>query len=346
MPKLKKTVCIAALLLMVLLPVGVVSAQEGEMPPLPGEAVLGDIFAPRGIAFDIDGNLLVAVAGSGGGDTLLMAGPEQAEPSEISAGLSGSVISVAPDGVVSTLLQGIASFAMPSETVGVYRAIPNAGSLWVLYTQAGPYNPFTNAIVELDWGTGFPRRIISLWDYEVQNNPDGNEIDSNVSDIAWTADGTMLITDAGANTLYSWTEADGLAVVQTWPDNSVPTSVEVAENGDVYVGFLGAGIAPGAGRVERWSNGELAETFSGLTGVTDILLDGDTLYAAELFLFGDQGPGPGDVVAVSAEGNTVVAGGLITPFGLAMGPDGALYISYGTIAFVPGMPGGVVRVEV
>lgn len=322
---------------------GIAFAQD--MPPLPGEAIIGDIFAPRGIAFDANGNLLVAVAGNGGSDTLMMAGPDQPEPAPISAGLSGSVISVAADGTVSTVLQGIASFALPSETTGVYRAIPNGDSLWVLYSQAGPYNPLANTIAQLDMTTGFPVRIISMWDYEVQNNPDGNEIDSNVADVAWMADGTMLIADAGANTLYSWTEADGLAVVQTWPDNSVPTSVEVAENGDIYVGFLGAGIAPGAGRVERWSNGELAETFAGLTGVTDILLAGDTLYAVELFLLGEQGPGPGDVLALSADGNTVVAGGLVTPFGLAMDADGALYVSYGTIAFVPGTPGGVVKIE-
>ncbi|NOG51555.1 MAG: hypothetical protein HND48_20620 [Chloroflexi bacterium] len=95
------------------------------------------------------------------------------------------------------------------------------------------------------------------------------------------------------NALLAWTEADGLSVVTAWPDNSVPTSVEVAENGDVYVGFLGAGIAPGAGKVERWSGGALAETFGGLTGVTDILLAGDTLYAVQLFEMGAEGPGPG-----------------------------------------------------
>jgi glucose/arabinose dehydrogenase len=240
------------------------------------------------------------------------------------------------------VLGGFPSYATPQETIGIYRTYQQGDSWWLVVSSAGPGAYWGSSVVELD-ATGMLKQVISMYPFEAANNPDGNEIDSNVSDIAWTADGTMLITDAGANTLYSWTQDAGLAVVQTWPGNDVPTSVEVAENGDVYVGFLGAGIAPGAGKVEHWSGGELVETFGGMTGVSDILLDGDTLYAVEIFLFGEMGPGPGDVVMVSADGNTPIAEGLITPFGLAQGPDGSLYVSFGTIAFAPGMTGGVVK---
>jgi len=149
--------------------------------------------------------------------------------------------------------------------------------------------------------------------------------------------------DAGGNDLLSWTEAGGLQLVHAWSDNPVPTSIEVAENGDLYIGFLGAGMAPGAGKIEHWSDGELVETFSGLSTVTDILLDGDTLYAVQLTIFTDQGPGPGSVVTVTADGATPIAEGLIAPFGIAQGADGALYVTFGTVAFAPGMTGGVVR---
>jgi hypothetical protein len=156
----------------------------------------------------------------------------------------------------------------------------------------------------------------------------------------------MYIVNAGANALFSWTEKDGLKVIQEWKDNSVPTSVEVAANGDLYVGFLGAGIAPMAGKIEHWSaEGKLVETFSGLTAVTDILLDGDKLYAVQLFLFSDKGPGPGSVVLVDAKGATPVAEGIPSPFALAKGPDGKLYVSFGTIAFAPGMTGGVLQLK-
>jgi hypothetical protein len=148
------------------------------------------------------------------------------------------------------------------------------------------------------------------------------------------------------NALLSWTEADGLATVAAWPDNSVPTAVEVADDGSLYVGFLGAELAPGAGKVEHWADGELVETFGGLNAVTDILLDGDTLYAVELVLFTEEGPGPGRVVTVNAEGATPVVEGLLAPFALAQDAEGALYVSYGTIAFAPGMTGGVLKLDI
>lgn len=326
---------------------GAVMAQDAtapSMPPLPGDLVVGDLQTPRGISFDANGNLIVTVVGNGGETSVDM--PSIEDPNSmmtVNMGLSGAVISVAADGSVTPVLGGFPSYATPTETLGIYRAYQHDGSWWLVYSSAGPGAFWGSSVVELD-ATGMTQRVISLYPFEAANNADGNEIDSNVSDVAWGADGTLYITDAGANTLYSWTEMDGLKVVATWSDNSVPTSVEVADNGDLYVGFLGAGIAPGAGHVEQWSGGAKVKSWDGLTGVTDILLDGDSLYAVELFLFGEQGPGPGDVLMLNADGSTtVVAGGLITPFGLAKGPDGSLYVSFGTIAFTPGMTGGVVK---
>lgn len=332
---------ILAALLMLVVPV---SAQD--MPPLPGDLVVNYLNAPRGLAFDSAGNLLIAVAGTGGEGVIEV--PSMEDPAvmmSVSYGMTGSVLSMSPEGLSAPWISGLPSYAMPSETIGIYRAIPNGTSVWLVSSsspQGGAY--WADTIVELDAETQRTLRVINLSNFEAVNNPDGNEIDSNVSDIAWGADGTMFITDAGANALLSWTADAGLAVVATWPENSVPTSVEVAENGDLYVGFLGAGLAPGAGKIERWSGGALAETFGGLNAVSDILLDGETLYAVQLVIFGEQGPGPGSVVSVTADGATPVAEGLIAPFGIAKGPDGSLYVSFGTIAFAPGMTGGVVKI--
>jgi hypothetical protein len=334
-------------LVLVLVSVGLLPAlAQEEMPPLPGELVVGDLSAPRGLAFDADGNLLVAVAGTGGETQFTMLGPEG--ESTVNAGLSGRVVSITPDGMVADLIIGLPSYALAMETLGVYRIIPNGDSLWLLFSGAGAGNTgafWQDSVVEYDAETFAVRNIINLNDFEAANDPDGNGYDTNVADIAWGADGTLYIVDAGGNDLLSWTAENGLQLIHAWTDNPVPTSIEVAENGDLYIGFLGAGLAPGAGKVEHWSGGELVETFAGLNTVSDILLDGDTLYAVQLTVFTDQGPGPGSVVSVTTDGATPIAEGLSAPFGIAQGADGALYVTFGTIAFAPGMTGGVVRLD-
>ncbi len=329
-----------------LLAVGVPALAQEGMPPLPGDEVLGGLDAPRGLAFDANGNLLVVVTGTGGEVEIVLPGPEG--EATMGLGMTGRVVSIAPDGTATDLIQGMPSYASPSEVLGLYRAIPRGDSLWLVFsgTGAGAFGAFwTDSVVELDAATLATKNVINLNGIELAQDPDGNGFDTNVADIAWGPDGTLYIVNAGQNALLSWTAEAGLQVVNAWPDNSVPDSIEIAENGDMYIGFLGAGLAPGAGKIEHWSNGAIVHTYEGLNAVTDILLDGDTLYAVEMVIFGEQGPGPGRVVMVSADGVTPVAEGLIAPFAIAKGPDGALYVTYGTVAFAPGMMGGVVRLN-
>lgn len=316
-------------------------------PPLPGTMVIEGMVAPRGIAFDGFGNLIVTDAGSGGENSMDVPSLEDSTVmATILFGLTGSVQVVSQDGSVAPWLVGLPSYAGPTETIGVYRAIPHENSLWLVVSsngQAGGY--WGSSVVELDGATLMTKTVINLTGSEFANNPDGNELDSNATDIAWGADGTLYIVDAGGNTLYSWTADGGLVIVQTWPDNSVPDSIEIAENGDFYIGFLGVGIAPGAAKIEHWSEGELVETFGGLNGITDILLDGDILYAVEMANFA-EGPISGRVVMVDADGTvTPIAAGLNAPFALAQDADGALYVSIGTLFFGPDLPSGVLKLD-
>jgi len=323
-----------------------IAAAQGA-PRLPGTRIIDGLGAPRGIAFDAAGNLLIADAGVGGSTVLTLR--TKAGPPSMKIGMSGSIVSVAPDGTSHDLMSGFPSYNTGKETGGLYRVVPRETSIWVMLSGSGPqsFGAFWgDSIVEIDAATLVTKTIINMNAIEAAADPDGRGYDSNASDFAWAPDGTMYITNAGQNSLLSWTSAGGLHVVRAWPDNPVPTAVEVAKNGDLYIGFLGTALTPGAARIEHWAGETLVETFSNLTAVTDILLDGDVLYAVELFTTDSQGkPGPGDVATVTKSGKVPVVAGLPAPFGLAKSSSGSLYVSYGTIPTVPGVTGGVVRLE-
>jgi sugar lactone lactonase YvrE len=341
---MRKVVLVLVVLGALLALAGAVMAQD--MPPLPGEVVIGDLMQPRGISIAQDGSLIV-VEGGNGGDLLLAETPE----GNLMAGMDWSVSSVAADGMKTPLLL-LPSINVGAESLSAYRAYWHNDSWWVVMSGGAPgqppWNPLSGTVLELD-PTGRILTVIDTWAFEAANNPDGTEeLNSNPGDIAWLSDGTMLITDSGANALLSWTEADGLQLVQAW-GNDVPSAISVTASDEVYVGFLGEQIAPGAGRIEHWSAGELVETFSGLTGVTDIEVTADgTIYAVQLMLFGDDpaaGPGPGNVVMVTADGATPVAEGLPLPHSLAVGEDGSLYVTVGTAEFAGPMPGMVLKIS-
>lgn len=310
------------------------------------EVVADGLVSPRGIAFDEEGNLYVAEAGSGGEKVLL-----EIEGATISGGLTSQVSMITPDGAVSVAVGNLTSATDPfaAAALGVIRAVPVGDSLWLVLSDAQGMTVFSDAIVEIDKITTRVKTYIDLRTYEEVNNPDGTEeILSNPADIAIGPDGTLYIVDTGANTLLSWTAADGLQVVHAWTDNPVPTSIEFADTGDIYIGFLGQGLATGAAKIEHWSadGSELVETFSGLTNVTDILLDdAGNLYAVQMLLLGEQGPEPdsGSVVQVTADGITPVLEGLSTPYGIAQDAEGNIVVTTNS-AFGDPTVGAIVRV--
>jgi len=323
------------------------AAFAQETPPLPGEVVVADLLFPRGIEFDSDDNMIVVEAGNGG-DTVIF----ELDDLQVTGGLSAAVRTYAPDGS-ETSASYYPSEVTPEAAGGVYRAYPRGDSLWLVFMNdsfSQPFTTFSDMIVEIDRATLRPLNVIDLWMYEVENNSDGTqEILSNPSDLAWDENGTMYIVDTGANALLTWTAEEGLGLFRAWGDNPVPTAIEFDADGNIWVGFLGTGIAPGAAKVEQWSpEGELLATFEGLTAVTDIEFAPDgSLYAVQLFTIdpaNPEAPGPGSVVAV-ADGYPPVAEGLPFPHSIAFDSSGAMYVTLGTFA-IPGMsfPGMVLRV--
>ena len=296
--------------------------------PIAAQDVVADGLAnPRNMSYDADGNLYVALAGVGGS---FLTSDDSAY------GASAGVAMIDADGNVSNVVNGLISYR-EGNSLGASDVFHAGDSLWVTLGENSDLTiPFSNALVELDAETGRVLTYVDILSTELNDDPDGNPNgQSNPTDFAVADDGSVVIANAGCNCLMTWSADAGLEVAVVWDfesDNPVPTAVDIGPDGDIYVGFLTGFPFPAEGsRIERWSGGELVETFEGLTAVTSVLVtDAGDVYAVEFGVF-DQGWGPGRVVKVSADGIETVLGDLTSPYGLAQAPDGTLVVSTNSI---------------
>lgn len=302
-----------------------------------GTVVADGLVNPRNMSYDSEGNLYVAEAGNGG---------PQATSDDTPFGSSSQITRIAPDGTKTAVVTGLISYRA-GNSLGAHDVVVTDDSIWVLLGETSDFRiPFTHALVELDKQTGRVKTFVDLLTPELELDPDGNpNQQSNPVDFTVASDGTILIANAGCNCLMSWTPASGVQIAAVWPqatDNPVPTAVDTDAEGNVYVGFLSGFPWPeGGARIEKWSGGQLVETFSGLTAVTGMLVTDDgTIYAVESGLSA-EGPKPGRVVMVSASGLTPVLEGLAAPYGLAQAPNGTIVVSVGSIG---GQNGQVIAV--
>lgn len=321
--------------LFVLMIVGVlliVPAFAQESDPAP---ILTGLNNPRHLAFADDGTLYVVEAGRGG--DLDVEGPFG--PSK--SGDTAAVVAVRPDATAERFVEGLPSLdSLNGEILGAHSVYPAEDGLWVAIGNGASDTANINTVLKLNWETLEAEVTIDVGAFEAANNPAGDEIggvpwiDSNVVDLTASADGVVYIVDAGGNTVYSWTAETDLVPFAAWADNPVPTSVAVNAEGDVFISFLiGYPFPEGGSRVERYSaEGELLETYEGLTAVVDLLLVQEVLYAVEFGVFNPNagwGETSGRVVQVAADEITVIAEGLSYPYGVAANADGDLFVTVG-----------------
>lgn len=298
-----------------------------------GEILAEGLRNPRNFTFDAYGNIYVAEAGIAGGDMTVNGDP---------FGASSQISMIDADGNASVVVNGLISYR-EGNSLGAHDVAVTDESIWILLGETADFTiPFTHALVELSRETGRVKTWVDLLELELNEDPDGNaNMQSNPTDMEVLEDGSVLIANAGCNCLMAWSADAGLSVAAVWEfegDNPVPTTVDVGPDGDIYVGFLtGFPFPEGGSRIERWSGGELVQTYEGLTAVTSILVTEDgTIYATELGIF-DQGWGPGRVVMVSEDGVTPVLEELMQPYGMAQAPDGTIAVAVGTMGPDNGM---------
>jgi hypothetical protein len=316
---------------------GAVVAQESNV-------VVDGLTNPRGISYDESGALFVAEAGTGG--DVEAQGPF----GQVLTGSTSRVFAVAPDGGdAAVILDGFNSTQGFSDYVGVQAVLVDNATVWLALGDGPVSFPFNRALVGLDRTSLRVHTYVDLYTFEADNNPDGEDVTSNPSDVAADGEGTVYVIDTSGNSLLKWTMQDGLQLFAAWEDLPVPTSVALDADGNVYVGFLSAfPFDARSARIEKWSPaGELVETFEGLTAVTDVEVDdAGTLYAVQLADgFGDNGwnPNSGSIVTVTADGLTPVAEGLSFPYAMAFAPDGSISVTINS-SFSPAGSGQVISI--
>lgn len=353
----------------------VATAPAMAQDAAPGWTVVAEgLDAPRGLAWGANGALLVAIAGEGGDQCMEGEGPEG--PTTLCMGPTGGVVSVdVTSGAVTPVVEGLLSVAIgEGEVLGPPDVTVGADGTVYLLTPDGNV-PDAAERAEGDLGgilwklgaDGAPEQVADLWAYEKDNNPDGNVLDTNPNSVAVAPDGSLIVADAGGNTLVmiaaDGTMSTGAVFPPTMqpmpmmpgapspdpaaspamvPMDAVPTSVTIGPDGAAYVGQLtGFPFPVGGASVWRVVPGEEPTVYAtGFTNIMDLAFGPDeTLWVVEFshtgMLSGDITGGLLSVPKGGGEATLVATDGLMAPGGVAVGADGAVYVSNGSV-----MPNG------
>ncbi|MEX2141790.1 MAG: ScyD/ScyE family protein [Pirellulales bacterium] len=318
--------------------------------------IMSGLDNPRGLAFGPDGGLYVAEAGRGGTKptSIVVEGQSRffgttSALSRLLGGVQQRVLSDFPslansNGTNAGGLQDIV-FNSSGEAFGLIGAGANPAARASL----GSAGASIGTLVRLPLTGGSLQTIADLVAYEGAQNPDGGVVDSNPFKLLLNPAGGFVVGDAGANAVFGVTAAGDISTLTALPPRpnplpfgppvfqSVPTAVALGPDGATYVGELtGFPFPSGAANVYRLdpTTGARTVAHSGFTNIVDLAFGpDDSLYVLQISTNGlasPMGPGPGSLIKVDSDTGmrtTIASQGLSFPTGLAIGPDGAFYVS-------------------
>jgi hypothetical protein len=258
-------------------------------------------------------------------------------------GATGAVTEIDRDGTQHRVVRGLPSLADP--VTGGFAFGPSDVSTngKLLYLSiGGPANqldrsafsePIAHGLGSIQLvSDGSRRRVADLAAYELAHDPDHQLHESNGQSVL-LAGGKLFAIDAAGNTFFRVGAGGHLTLLKTFPNGSVggvefqavPDALAQGPDGAIYISTLtGVPFPQGQSKVWRWTPAGLELFAAGFTSAVDLAFGPDgSLYVLEIFT--------GRVVRVSPHGKRTVVvdtnAGLSYPTGLAIGKDGAIYVS-------------------
>jgi hypothetical protein len=313
----------------------------------PYAVVMSGLDNPRGLAFAPNGALYVAEAGRGG------SGPCVVLPRETRCFGNTGAITRLWRGQQARVADGLPSDATPEGTDAsgpTDISFQGTGGAYITIGLGG--GPALRAALgSEDLGTLIHMAASGGWKvvgdvamYEVAFNPAGGPVDSTPFGVLAEAGG-RLVVDAGANALLRVKANGTMETVAVFPSQTnptqvgppsieaVPTSVVRGPDGDLYVGQLtGAPFVPGLAKIYRVIPGQVQPVVhcGGFKMIMDLALEADgSLLVVEHAtggLFFPTNSGQLSRVAPDCSRTTLLAG-LDRPTSVAVGDDGAIYVT-------------------
>ena len=332
---------LAILLGLACVALGALAGGGSASPAADPAPVMTGLHNPRGLAFDKHGSLYVAEAGQGGSAPCAVFSDGMTKcygPTGRISRLKNGVQTVVADGLPSNAPAG------GNGAVGPHNIAVEGGHLFATDGLGGnPLDPTMQPFRALGQGTLIKVHPGSHWDvvsdisaFEGAHNPVGPP-DSNPYGLTGSA-GHRVLTDAGGNDLLE-VHGNHIEVLATFPSrperstDAVPTTVTQGPDGSYYVGELSGGpFNVGASNVYRVSGGQATVYCSGFSFIISMAWGPDGHLYVLQFASAPGLTGPGVLYRIdSGCVRTPIVSDLFTPGGLAFGPDGAAYVTQGSI---------------